>query len=130
MSFQIGLTYNFDVYPVVLLGNNFKNVKVLAIMDRDSANTIGDTQAMHVNVYPYLPSGTPNNPASYNWIKVRLASGQISVLGVPWINPESIVQVESRTAKVTIEDISADDLQGIRNALVTNGYTNIKVELV
>lgn len=99
-------------------------------MDRDSANTIGDTQAMHVNVYPYLPSGTPNNPASYNWIKVRLASGQISVLGVPWINPESIVQVESRTAKVTIEDISADDLQGIRNALVTNGYTNIKVELV
>lgn len=129
-NFTIGKTYNFDVYPVTVLGNNFKNVTVLAILDRDTANQFVETQPMHINVYPYLPAGTPNNPGAYNWLKLRLASGQNTVIGIPWIVDNTVVEVTSKTAKVVIEGVSADDLPKIRNALSSNGFKNFTVDLV
>ena len=47
-NFQIREIYSFDVYPTAVLGNGFKNVTVLAVMDQESANQLIDTTALHV----------------------------------------------------------------------------------
>lgn len=127
--FQIRSVYSFDVYPIPILGNNFKNVTVLAVMDFETANREFDAVSQHINLYPYLPSGSPNKPDGYDYVKIKTTAGIITILGIAWIKAESIQLVESRTAQVTIGDITASDLARIRNALVSNGFNNLKIEI-
>lgn len=129
-QFELRKVYNFEVYPAALLGNDFKNVTVLAIMDRDTANKEIDCQALHINYYPSLPSGTPNDPNGYDYVRIRTTAGVTTVLGIAWINQESIQLVESRTMKITVGDVGAADVARVRNALVQNGYNNIDIQLV
>jgi len=126
-AFEIREIYSFDVYPAGVLGNGFQNVTVLAVMDQESANQIIDTQAVHVDVYPYLPAGTPNNPSAYNYLKIRTANGETTVLGVPWINEESIVHVDSTEITVKIGNVVASDVAAIRAALQQNGFTALDI---
>lgn len=126
-NFQIGLTYSFEVYPSAILGTDFKNVKVLAILDKDSANQIISTQSMHVNVYPYLPAGTPNSPAGYNYIKILTQSGATTCIGIPWIKESTISVVEFKRATAVIDGVTLEDGPKIAAALLKNGYPNVKI---
>lgn len=128
-AFNIGLTYSFEVWPNNILGNDFKNVRVLAILDRDSANQLISTQSMHVNVYPYLPAGTPNNPGQYNYIKIQTASGAVTCLGLPWIKESSIRVVEYKKMLITLDGITMEDVVRAQNALIKNGFPNPTITL-
>lgn len=128
-AFKIREIYSFDVYPAARLGNGFKNVTVLAVMDQESANQLIDTQALHVDVYPYLPSGTPNNPASYNYLKIRTANGETTVLGVPWINEASIIHIDTTEITVKIGNVVASDAVAIKEALQQNGFTALTITI-
>lgn len=123
VNFQIRGVYSFEVYPVAILGGDFKNVTILSIMDRETANREIDTQALHVNLYPYLPVSTPNNPNGYDYIKIKTSTGQTTILGIAWINLETITLVESRVITVKIGNVSAADTARVRNALAQNGFT-------
>ena len=125
--FDIDSVYSFDVYPVALLGNNFKNVTVLAIMNQATAQAQGfDTYAAHANVFPTLPTGTvPNDPSKYSYIKIKTPTGDTAYLGIPWVVAASIALVESRTITVQIAGVSASDQAGIKAALNQNGYSQL-----
>ncbi len=128
-NFQIREIYSFDVHAPAVLGNGFKNVTVLAVMDQESANQLIDTQSLHVNIYPYLPEGTTNRPDGYNYLKIRTANGEVTVLGIPWINEASIVHVVSNSVTVKIGNVQASDLPAIRDALMQNGFTALDIRL-
>ena len=127
--FEIRKVYSWDVYPAALLGTNYKNVTVLAIMDRDTANKEIDTQALHVNFFPSLPAGTPNDPNGYDYIKIRTTAGQTTILGIAWINLASVTVVDSRTITVKISDVGAADITRVRNALVQNGFGSLDISI-
>jgi len=122
--FTIGGVYNFNVYPVALLGNVFHGVTIKAIMDCDTANATGvDTAAMHVSVYPQLPPGTPNDPKGYDYVKVSMpGTGETTIIGLAWIDPTTVTLVESQTVIVTIPNVSASSIPRILNALAQNGF--------
>lgn len=126
-SFKIGLSYSFEVWPANILGTDFKNVKLLAILDFESANAIIQAKPMHVNVYPSCPVGTPNNPAQYTYLKILTASGQTTAIGVPWIKETSIREVQYQKAIVEIEPVALEDGPLIAAALIKNGFKNIKI---
>lgn len=122
-------TYNFDVYPAAIIPSTFKNAKVLAIMDRDSANREIDTQALHVQVYPYLPVGTPNDPDAYDYVKLLLTSGNTTVLGLAWINADTVELVESRTMMVKIANTKSSDVARVRAALLQLGLHGLEINI-
>ena len=129
LNLQIRSVYNFEVYPVPILGNNFKGVTVLALMDRETAAKEMDPQAMHINVYPYLPAGTPNDPNGYDYVKIKTTANIVTILGLAWIKPESVQLVSSQTVTVKIGNVSANDIPRIRNALVQNGYNALDLSI-
>lgn len=129
VNLQIRQVYSFEVYPVAILGNNYRNATVVAVMDRETANKEIDTQALHVSLYPYLPPGTPNDPNGYDYVKIKMPSGETTVLGIAWIKPETVQLVESRVVTVKIANVSASDIVRIKNALVQNGFTSINVSI-
>lgn len=127
--FELKKVYNFDVHPSALLGNDFKNVTILAILDYETALQYGDLPAMHVNVYPHLPTGIPDDPSQYDYVRVRLASGDATVLGIPWIDESTIELIASMRMNVTIEGVGASDVERVRLALAQNGYNNFEIKL-
>lgn len=129
-NFQIRGVYSFDVYPAALMGTSFKNVTILAIMDADSANREVDTQALHVQAYPTLPIGTPNDPRGYDYIKIKTTAGETTILGLAWINDATVTQVSHSTINVAIGGVSASDVSKVRNALIQNGYNDLAISIV
>lgn len=82
---------------------------------------------MHINVYPFLPAGTPNNPADYAYLKILTASGQETAIGIPWIKETSIQEVSYKKAIVEIEPVALEDAGRITAALIKNGFPNVKI---
>ncbi len=129
-AYQIDQVYSFNVFPVALLGNNFQNVTVQALLDANTAQILGvDIQAIHRQIYPLLPPGTPSDPTKYTYLKVRLQSGAVSILAVPWIDDTTVSLVSSATIVVTIGNVSSLDQARIQACLVQNGYGNLSFEL-
>ena len=127
--FTLRKVYNFNLYPASLMGDDFKNVTVLSILDPDTANQMIDIHARHVQVYPYLPNGTVNDPTGYNYLKVKTASGSITVIGIAWIEAESVEEVSAQTITVVIPSASVNDMAKVRNALVANGFNNLEISI-
>lgn len=128
--FAIKKTYSFSLYPAILMGTNYTRAMVLSIMDYEMAKQMSDIVSKHINVFPYLPSGTPNDPSQYDYLAVRMGAGEVQVIGIPWIKLDTVELVESRTCIVTIDDVSGADLERIRAALATNGYDKLSVKLM
>lgn len=127
--FQLKNVYNFDVYPSPILGNDFHNVTVLAILDYETALQTVDIPALHVSVYPHLPAGTPDDPSQYDYVRIRTQNGNTTILGIPWINLDTVELRQSMSMTVIIEDVGSIDLERVRLALVQNGYNKIKLTL-
>lgn len=129
-TLQLFSTVSFDLHPASVLGNGFKNAKLMAIIDADTARLFIDPAAMHANVYPFLPPGTPNNYKDYPYLKFKLASGGDLVLGLPWIKDETWQVTTTRSMRLTIENVSPADQNRVIEALSANGFTAVDVQFL
>ena len=114
---------SFEVYPTTVIGNNFRDVRLEGILSAQSATETGlDIRALHMAVYPSLPQGTPNNPFSYDWIKIQHVNGSYETIGIPWIRPDSVTLSVGGRITLVFEDKTQQDLERIQSALSANGY--------
>lgn len=126
---EFNSTVSFDVYPSSIIGAQFRDVKVTGFLDRDTAAFWIDPESMHINVYPTLPSGVPDDPSQYTYVKLKHPNGNISVIGLPWIREDTIQTTERGRLKIEVEDVGPRDQETIRKALAANGYRAAKVTL-
>ncbi len=133
----LGTFVSFTVYPSSILGSSYQDVKLLAILDYQTAMTYADVASMHANVYPLIPQADQplNDFTSYSYLKIEFSSGQIGIIGIPWIvgwNTAAncgLTQVVNSTITVVVTGVSAADLPIIQQMLVMNGYNNISLTL-
>lgn len=128
-SFQNRKVYSFDVYPSAILGTGFKNITVQAVLDYDSALSFGDIDAMHANVYRYLPPGTPNRPQDFDYLLIKTDQGTTTIIGVPWIVEETIELVQALKMTVVIDGVGNNDIERVRACLSQNGFDKISISL-
>lgn len=118
----IGSHYSFEVYPTAILGNQFKNVKALAVVDAQTARMFGvDIESLHANVYPTLPQGAPDDPYYYSYLYVEQLNGTRTVVGFPWIRQSSLVVSTNQRVTMIFEDKSPKDIKRIQEALSAIG---------
>jgi hypothetical protein len=129
-DFQTRKKYSFDVYPQQVLGTGFKNITVQAVLDYQTALAFADIDALHQNVFKYLPDGTPNRPQDFDYILFITESGNRTVLGIPWIVDETVQEIGSLKMNITIDGVSASDIDRVRGCLSQNGYNNIAISLI
>lgn len=127
--FIVNGKYSFEVFPVAILGNDFKNVTIMGIVNPSIAQSFLDIEASHVQMYPYLPSGTPDNARGYDYVMLKTLSGETTVLGLPWINQTTIVSVESGTMLVEIIEVTSQDIQRVSDALIANGFHKFNISM-
>ncbi len=127
--FVVNGKYSFEVFPAQILGNDFKNVTILGIVHPSIAQNFLDIEASHIQVYPYLPAGAPDDARGYDYVMLKTVSGETTVLGLPWINQETIVNVESGTMLVEILNVTSQDIQRVSDALVVNGFHQFNINM-
>ena len=129
-NFKTNQTYNFEVYGTTILGNDYKNVLVIGIFNYKTALHFGDIDVTQVQVFPHLPSGTPNRPEEYEYLLIQTANKGKVVLARQWINESTVVQVGNSKVEVTVEEAGTADIEDIRAALMQNGYNKIDIRVV
>jgi len=129
-SDHIGKIVSFSIYPVGLLPNPITQAKVLDIFSPKTALKFADVAALHANVFPTLPVGSPSSYKDYNYVQLELANGTTLILGLPWIVESSIVVHQNVQIRVVVSEVSAGDVATIRAALVANGFPHLAIELV
>ncbi len=133
----LGTFVSFTVYPSSILGSSYQNVKLLAILDYQTAMSFMDVASMHANVYPLIPQADQpaNDFTSYSYLKIQFASGQIGIIGIPWIvgwNTAAncgLTQTVNSTITAVINGVSAADIPTIQQLLVMNGYNTFVITL-
>ena len=128
-TFDIGQAYSFDLYASAVLGAGYTNATVDAILSPSMASRDIDIQAVHVSVYADLPSGTPNDPTQYNYVRFITSAGNPITLGIPWIKASTIALAAAQTITATIANVGPADMARINNALIANGYTAFQLNI-
>lgn len=120
---NIGQKFSFEVYPSAVLGH-FRDVVMDSRLSANGARSFGvDVDALHANVYRTLPTTVPNDPNVYDYIRVRHSNGAYSVVGVPYIRPESIQISTFGVLTLRFDNIDQQDQQRILNAVSASGYS-------
>lgn len=121
--------YDLQIYPITVIPGDYTNLTVLSIIDPDSARLIADIDALHKAAFPYLPTGSVDDANSYDYLKVRLNNGNVTVLSLGWINQSTIAPRTTVKIYAVIDNASTSDLERVRECLVMNGFSNIAVGL-
>lgn len=122
--------YDFETYAPNVLGTSFKRVEILGYFAFETAVMLqGDIQPVHAAVVSSgnLPVGFPNDPRQYNYYRIKKADGSITVIGEPWIDPTSIVEVQVSDAVITMSQVSTSDLARITTMFKQAGFVNFQI---
>ena len=120
-----GQTITFELETKVL-ANEFKNCVYLGQVTYELAVTYDDVDATHANIYSTLPAGTPNDPRQYNYILVKLPSGEKKPVGIPWIK-DPVRVVTTCVITVKFYDGSINDANDVKRALNARGYNDFEI---
>ncbi len=120
--YKLRSSYSFDTYAPNILGATIRNLTLIAIVDYSIASNYVTPNTLHVNIYPYLPKGTPNNPERYTYLLFENEHGEKIVLANTWIVENSIKESTKNIITIVIENASSGDETDIRNLLSLRGY--------
>lgn len=129
LPFELNSVYNFNTVAPAILGLEFKRVTVLAVLNYSIANTYINIETNHINIFPYLPVGTVNDPKTYQYLLIKTETGEDTVLALPWIDLDSVTQVTSQSLVLTVNDINNTDTVKIRDAMIMLGYNNFTISV-
>lgn len=128
---KIDTTVSFDLYPAATLMASVKNARVLSVVNARTAMQLGfDAPAMHVLVYPTLPTGTPNGYDKYQYVGLKLPSGQETFIGVPWIKAPTYVEEVIRDITLHLQGVSPEQQNRILQALSAIGQPVASIEVL
>lgn len=125
-NLEIGSVYDFVMLAPSVLGVNYKESKVLGLLDFTSANAIQDITPIHASVYSALPPGTPKNASDLIYIKIRTSTGEIRVIAMNWLASQPLLVVNADVT-VTIQNLPLSLLPNLRQVLQHNGFVDFSI---
>lgn len=127
--FELHKTYNFSTRAPAILGAAFKEALVLGILDYTTALNYISPETSNINIFPYLPPGTPSDPKKYTYILFKGQSGNKTVLALEWIDESTVVVVTQVTISITVFEASVDDVSHIRDSLTLLNLSKFVIEV-
>jgi hypothetical protein len=120
--YKLKSSYSFNTHAPAILGASVRNATLIAILDYDVATSFITPNTSHANVFPHLPSGTPNNPQKYTYLLFQTENGNRIVYANVWIDEATIKEKTTSTLTVVIENAVGGDETKIRDLLALSGY--------
>lgn len=122
-----GKVVSFEVYPVSILGDNFKTVKILSIVDYDTARLLFDPSTTAISVYPSLPTGTPKDYKKYKYLKLQHPNGAIECVALEWINLDTVIYHTDVMVTVKLKLDNIETIDKLRRLLLANNLIPLEI---
>lgn len=116
-TLKVGFHYNFSVHANSTLGTSYKNVRLVSILDYQTALRFSNIPLQHRHIFPYLPVGTPSDATKYTYYLFRTVSGQEVVLADIWLIDTTIVQTEGVDQTVVLRNVTSGQVAIVRDQL-------------
>ena len=123
----IGKVYSFDSAAPGILGAEFNNVRLKAVLDYDTAKSFDNVDVKWRQVYPVLSPPPSDNPKNHEYYLFRSESGASIVVAAPWILGDTIKLIEDITITVSIYGTSVSDVAVISSGLSALGFKDFKI---
>jgi hypothetical protein len=124
---NINKVYTFSTNASALLGSVIKNAKLIGTMDYVTAMGYENIGVKYRSIFPLLPNGTPDDPASSIYYRFLTESGEKIIMCDQWINMSTVEVVEHVRLKVQFTEVGINDISTIRDALNSLGYTKFTI---
>lgn len=129
MLFEIKKTYNFSTLAPTLLGSDYTNLKVKAILTSEAAVKYSDIVSTHQTVKSTIKN-LPDNVSDLTYILFENSDKTTMILPVEYIETDSVVEVSSINIRIDIPNVTVDDVNILKTRLKELGYLDFKVSLV
>jgi len=117
LNLIIGKVYSFNTKSPVFLGASIERAKLKSIVDADTARRFAPIDQLHAQIYPTLPTGTPNDVNASTYYIFEGMNKSTIVFSEDWIVESSIEVIEHIEIVVTVPRASLSDIQKVRTAL-------------
>lgn len=126
-DFRIGYRYTFSTHAPAIIGQTFKDAELTAIVDYTTAMLFSNVQLSHIQVLPYLPTGSATDPTKNTYLVFKTTSGTTIVLSYTWIVESSINYSASMNITAVIHDAQPDDALKIKQILALAGFNKVSI---
>ena len=128
---QISDTLTFSLIGTTVTGiSSLETCKVLGITSGEALRNPSDAAATHAALYPSMLSGViPNDYRKYDYLLLQRGDGSLVEIGLPWINPLTLLRISANILTIVIKNFPASDALTIRELLLANGYAQVQLTI-
>jgi len=128
LSFSINKSYNITTLAPTLLGGEYKNIKVKAILSASEAVQYRDIYTLHQSVTNIVDS-LPQKVSDCSYVLFELSDENKTslLLANEYIDPYTIVEVNTVNIGIKIYDNNSKNIALIRSTLKEVGITNMEI---
>lgn len=116
-TLTVGHHYDFSVHANSTLGASYKNVRLISILDYQTALRFSNIPLQHRHIYPYLPEGTVQDPTKYTYYLFRNSTGKETVIADVWIIDTTIVQTAGVDQTLVLRNVTSGQVAIVRDQL-------------
>lgn len=129
-KFKLKDIISFETRASQILPQSYDRVTVEGVIPASDCHLYGfDAYSTHAQIFRLVPEGTMEDDAdSYNYLRLKTETGETLIVGLPWIDTNTIKVYHRLTAMFTVEDIAQEDIERIQLAISRHGYAcSVKV---
>ncbi|MCI4437749.1 MAG: hypothetical protein JHC33_13165 [Ignisphaera sp.] len=123
---NINNTYSFFTLSPTILGTQYTNMAVKAILNADEAIKYRDIVTLHEKMKVAV-SGLPNSVKDCTFYLLENTSGDRIVLANEYIDQSTVTLVTSVTINISVFNSLTTDVAILRARLQELGYTNFSI---
>lgn len=125
-SFALKKSYNFSTLAPTILGNEYENMKVKAILDSDGALKYRDIATLHQTIKGVM-TNLPSSITDLTYILFVNQNDEELVLALEYINTDSIKEVASVNIRIDVMNTNTEDIAILTSRLKELGYINFTI---
>ena len=124
IAFELNQEYNLYTIEPTILGNEYKSMKLLSIMNLAQAVVHSDIHTVYQQLISVGVTFTNTDLSTMTFLLFQSKDGDKIVLAKEWIDLPNVIKVTTLNSIFTFTNISTDDKMVIEQALKELGYRN------
>lgn len=116
MELKINSFYDISLFGGSINGTAYRNVQLVSIMNYDTAKKFESIDALHKQVYKYLPEGTPRDHQKYKYYQFKIGD-DLRIFADYWIIPGRIRERNGIDYTLTMTNVTSEDVALVRDQL-------------
>ncbi len=125
-----GTRVSFQTNADSVLGGNFTNLMFDGIVGYRTAAIHEDVAAVHASVIVFLDTSVPEDHREIRYAMFIDHEGKSVVVGVPYINEETLTVVDSLAYQFTVENCAIGDDAVIKQLLASIGKHAVESKII